>query len=418
MHDTKKTQTAQNALQNALKSQPRCILVALDLGKAGFADSVEEMRLLATSAGANVVAQNISRRSRLEAATFIGSGKAAEIAQAVIDFEADLVLFAHALSPAQQRNLERIFNVRIVDRTALILDIFALRAQSHEGKMQVELAQLQHLSTRLVKMWSHLERQRGGIGMRGPGESQLEMDKRIIGDKIKALKERLEKLRKQRNTQRRGRNRAGVFTVSIVGYTNAGKSTLFNVLTKANNYAADQLFATLDTTSRKLYVDGQNLVMTDTVGFIRELPTTLIAAFRATLEEALSADLLLHVIDIASPERDAHIAQVNAVLADIGVGDIAQAWVLNKCDLLDLPARFEPAAPVSQDLLDSMLVDTVPTITLSAKTGQGMDLLRQYLAQAAQAQALAMAHSAPHLNHNREWSQGMSDPALDESLDN
>jgi GTPase len=414
MHDTKKTQTA----QNALKSQPRCILVALDLGKAGFADSVEEMRLLATSAGANVVAQNISRRSRLEAATFIGSGKAAEIAQAVIDFEADLVLFAHALSPAQQRNLERIFNVRIVDRTALILDIFALRAQSHEGKMQVELAQLQHLSTRLVKMWSHLERQRGGIGMRGPGESQLEMDKRIIGDKIKALKERLEKLRKQRNTQRRGRNRAGVFTVSIVGYTNAGKSTLFNVLTKANNYAADQLFATLDTTSRKLYVDGQNLVMTDTVGFIRELPTTLIAAFRATLEEALSADLLLHVIDIASPERDAHIAQVNAVLADIGVGDIAQAWVLNKCDLLDLPARFEPAAPVSQDLLDSMLVDTVPTITLSAKTGQGMDLLRQYLAQAAQAQALAMAHSAPHLNHNREWSQGMSDPALDESLDN
>jgi GTP-binding protein HflX len=418
MHDTKKTQTAQNALQNALKSQPRCILVALDLGKAGFADSVEEMRLLASSAGANVVAQNISRRSRLEAATFIGSGKAAEIAQTVIDFEADLVLFAHALSPAQQRNLERIFNVRIVDRTALILDIFALRAQSHEGKMQVELAQLQHLSTRLVKMWSHLERQRGGIGMRGPGESQLEMDKRIIGDKIKALKERLEKLRKQRNTQRRGRNRAGVFTVSIVGYTNAGKSTLFNVLTKANSYAADQLFATLDTTSRKLYVDGQNLVMTDTVGFIRELPTTLIAAFRATLEEALNADLLLHVIDIASPERDAHIAQVNAVLADIGVGDIAQAWVLNKCDLVDLPPRFEPAAPVSQDLLDSMLVDTVPTLTVSAKTGHGMDLLRQYLAQAAQAQALAMARSAPHLNHNREWSQHASDQALDESLDN
>jgi GTP-binding protein HflX len=326
----------------------------------------------------------------------------------VIDFEADLVLFAHALSPAQQRNLERIFNVRIVDRTTLILDIFALRAQSHEGKMQVELAQLQHLSTRLVKMWSHLERQRGGIGMRGPGESQLEMDKRIIGDKIKALKERLEKLRKQRNTQRRGRNRAGVFTVSIVGYTNAGKSTLFNALTKANSYAADQLFATLDTTSRKLYVDGQNLVVTDTVGFIRELPTTLIAAFRATLEEALNADLLLHVIDIASPERDAHIAQVNAVLTDIGVGDITQAWVLNKSDLLDLPPRFEPDAPVAQDLLDSMLVDTVPTITLSAKTGQGMDLLRCYLAESAQAQALAMTHSAPHLNHNTELTQLLS----------
>ncbi len=381
---------------------PRCVLVALDLGKAGFADGVDEMRLLATSAGANVVAQNISRRSRIEAATFIGSGKAAEIAQTIIDFEADLVLFAHALSPAQQRNLERIFNVRIVDRTALILDIFALRAQSHEGKMQVELAQLQHLSTRLVKMWSHLERQRGGIGMRGPGESQLEMDKRIIGDKIKALKERLEKLRRQRNTQRRGRNRAGVFTVSIVGYTNAGKSSLFNVLTKADSYAADQLFATLDTTSRKLYVDGQHIVLTDTVGFIRELPTTLIAAFRATLEEALNADLLLHVIDSASAERDAHIAQVNGVLADIGVQGITQAWVLNKCDLVDRPARFEAAALVSQDLLDSMPFDTVPTLTVSAKTGAGIDLLRQYLMQAASEHALALGKQPvnPYLQDN------------------
>jgi GTPase len=380
--------------------QPKCVLVALDLGKSGFADSVEEMRLLASSAGANVVAQNISRRSRLEAATFIGSGKAAEIAAIVEQFGAELVLFAHALSPGQQRNLERIFNVRVVDRTALILDIFALRAQSHEGKMQVELAQLQHLSTRLVKMWSHLERQRGGIGMRGPGESQLEMDKRIIGDKIKALKERLDKLRKQRNTQRRGRNRGGVFTVSVVGYTNAGKSTLFNALTKANSYAADQLFATLDTTSRKLYVgdaaSGQNIVMTDTVGFIRELPTTLIAAFRATLEEALNADLLLHVIDIASPERDAHIAQVNAVLADIGVGSVPQCWVMNKADLLDLPPRFEPHAPIAQDLLDCMPVDTVATITLSAKTGQGIDMLRQYLADTAR----VMSHQAPDLKDN------------------
>ena len=378
------------------KTQPKCVLVALDLGKPGFADSIEEMRLLASSAGANLVAQNISRRSKIEAATFIGSGKAAEIAATVEQFGAELVLFAHALSPAQQRNLERIFNVRVVDRTALILDIFALRAQSHEGKMQVELAQLQHLSTRLVKMWSHLERQRGGIGMRGPGESQLEMDKRIIGDKIKALKERLEKLRKQRNTQRRGRSRGGVFTVSVVGYTNAGKSTLFNALTKANSYAADQLFATLDTTSRKLYVEGHNIVMTDTVGFIRELPTTLIAAFRATLEEALNADLLLHVIDIASPERDAHIAQVNAVLADIGVDGVPQCWVMNKADLLDLPSRFEPNAPIAQDLLDCMPVDTVPTITLSAKTGQGIDLLRQYLGQTA----LAMSHQTPHLYDN------------------
>jgi GTPase len=402
--DTLKTAYGQAA------AQPKCVLVALDLGKPGFADSVEEMRLLASSAGANVVAQNISRRSRIEAATFIGSGKAAEIAATVEQFGAELVLFAHALSPAQQRNLERIFNVRIVDRTALILDIFALRAQSHEGKMQVELAQLQHLSTRLVKMWSHLERQRGGIGMRGPGESQLEMDKRIIGDKIKALKERLEKLRKQRNTQRRGRSRGGVFTVSVVGYTNAGKSTLFNALTKANSYAADQLFATLDTTSRKLYVGdataGQNIVMTDTVGFIRELPTTLIAAFRATLEEALNADLLLHVIDIASPERDAHIAQVNAVLADIGVDNVPQCWVMNKADLLDLPPRFEAHAAISQDLLDCMMVDTVPTLTLSAKTGQGIDLLRQYLAQVA----LAMSHQAPYLPHNHGYTD-LDEPA-------
>ncbi len=404
--DTLKTAYGQVA------SAPKCVLVALDLGKAGFADSVEEMRLLASSAGANLVAQNISRRSRIEAATFIGSGKAAEIAATVEQFGAELVLFAHALSPAQQRNLERIFSVRVVDRTALILDIFALRAQSHEGKMQVELAQLQHLSTRLVKMWSHLERQRGGIGMRGPGESQLEMDKRIIGEKIKALKERLEKLRKQRHTQRRGRSRGGVFTVSVVGYTNAGKSTLFNALTKANSYAADQLFATLDTTSRKLYVNGQNIVMTDTVGFIRELPTTLIAAFRATLEEALSADLLLHVIDIASPERDAHIAQVNAVLADIGVDRVPQCWVMNKADLLDLPPRFEPHAPIAQDLLDCMPVDTVPTMTLSAKTGQGVDLLRQYLADTA----LAMSHQTPYLqdNHINTDSDFHTDTATDD----
>jgi GTPase len=381
---------AQPSLKTAYgqaKAAPKCVLVALDLGKAGFADSVEEMRLLAESAGAELVAQNISRRSRIEAATFIGSGKAAEIAATIVEFGAELVLFAHALSPAQQRNLERIFNVRIVDRTALILDIFALRAQSHEGKMQVELAQLQHLSTRLVKMWSHLERQRGGIGMRGPGESQLEMDKRIIGDKIRALKERLEKLRKQRLTQRRGRGRSGVFTVSVVGYTNAGKSTLFNALTKADAYVADQLFATLDTTSRKLFVNGKNIVLTDTVGFIRELPTTLIAAFRATLEEALNADLLIHVIDCASPERDAHIAQVNAVLADIGVDTIPQCWVMNKIDLLNLPARLELDSLIQPDLQAGMPSDTVSVISLSAKTGAGMDLLRSYLSDAAQAAA-------------------------------
>ena len=397
------------------------MLVGVDFGKPGFSDNIEEMRLLASSAGAELVAQNLCRRAKIDSSTFIGSGKALEIAALVEQYDSDFVLFAHALSPAQQRNLEGVFKVRVVDRVALILDIFALRAQSHEGKLQVELAQLQHLSTRLVRMWSHLERQRGGIGMRGPGESQLEMDKRIIGDKIRALKERLEKLRKQRQTQRRGRARAGVFTVSVVGYTNAGKSSLFNQLTKANTYAADQLFATLDTTSRKLFIDGQHLVMSDTVGFIRELPTTLVAAFRATLEEALNADLLVHVIDMSSPERDAHIAQVNQVLAAIGVQDIPQLRVYNKCDLLDLPAKIaletmplpfvadaeeaysderfydeagEPLNPEAQDeqgqaaSLAQQAAETRPqleqtTITLSAKTGLGLDLLRSYLAQAA-----------------------------------
>jgi GTPase len=367
------------------QSRQTCILVALDLGQTGFTDSIEEMRLLADSAGAEVVAHNISRRSKIEAATFIGSGKAAEIALTIQTLSIELVLFAHALTPAQQRNLERIFKVRVVDRTALILDIFALRAQSHEGKLQVELAQLQHLSTRLVRMWSHLERQRGGIGMRGPGESQLEMDKRIIGDKIRALKERLDKLRKQRLTQRRNRGRSGVFTVSIVGYTNAGKSTLFNALTKANTYTANQLFATLDTTSRKLFIDHQHMVMTDTVGFIRELPTTLIAAFRATLEEALNADLLIHVIDCVSSERDAHIRQVNAVLEEIGVSNIPQCWVMNKIDLLSLPTTVEHSLFIQSDLQVNIATDAVPVFGVSAKTGVGMDTLRGYLSAAAKA---------------------------------
>lgn len=361
---------------------------------------VEEMRLLASSAGAVLVGQSISRRSKIDAATFIGSGKAAEIATLVEETKADLVLFSHALAPSQQRNLERIFNVRVVDRVALILDIFALRAKSHEGKLQVELAQLQHLSTRLVKMWSHLERQRGGIGMRGPGESQLEMDKRIIADKIRQLKEKLEKLRKQRNTQRRGRERAGMLTVSIVGYTNAGKSTLFNALTKAGAYAADQLFATLDTTSRRLFVNGQHLVLTDTVGFIRDLPTPLIAAFRATLEEALNADVLLHLIDMAAPERDMHIAQVNAVLADIGVMHIPQIWVHNKCDLLDLPARFEPVYLLDELHRNLMPGDSVPCLTISAQTGLGMELLREQLAATAQTHQEHRAKDADPFNEN------------------
>lgn len=389
--------TALQQPKTSFKTMPltqSCILVALDLGQLNFTDSIEEMRLLAVSAGANLIMHNISRRNKIEAATFIGSGKAIEIAALIQTFSIELVLFAHSLSPAQQRNLERIFKIRVVDRTALILDIFALRAKSHEGKLQVELAQLQHLSTRLIKMWSHLERQRGGIGMRGPGESQLEMDKRMIADKIRNLKDKLDILRKQRATQRRNRHRSGVFTVSVVGYTNAGKSTLFNRLTKADTYVADQLFATLDTTSRQLYINHQSMVMTDTVGFIRELPTTLIAAFRATLEEALHADLLIHVIDSASLEREAHIHQVNAVLADIGVNHIPQCWVMNKIDLLNLPTPIDYTALIRSNTLLDIDTSSIAIFGVSAKTGTGIEALRNYLSSFAKASISYKTHQS------------------------
>jgi len=332
--------------------------------------------LLAQSAGAEPITVITGKRSSPDAALFVGSGKADEIADACRDEKIDIVIFNHALSPAQQRNLEKRLEVRVLDRTSLILDIFAQRAQSHEGKLQVELAQLQHLSTRLIRGWTHLERQKGGIGLRGPGETQLETDRRLIGERVKMLRERLKKLRKQHETQRRARGRNNTFSVSLVGYTNAGKSTLFNTLTKAGVYVANQLFATLDTTSRRVYLNDEvgSIVMSDTVGFVRDLPHQLVAAFRATLEETIRADLLLHVVDASSPVRMEQIEQVNAVLHEIGADHIPQILVWNKIDL----AGHEPGIERDQD-------GRISRVYLSAHTGQGLDLLRSAIGEAAQA---------------------------------
>jgi GTP-binding protein HflX len=349
----------------------RAALVGVDFGKGDFSASLEELSLLAKSAGAEPVTTIMCRRASPDAALFVGSGKADEIKQAIAEFDLELIIFNHALSPAQQRNLERVFDCRVVDRTSLILDIFAQRAQSHEGKVQVELAQLQHLATRLIRGWTHLERQKGGIGLRGPGETQLETDRRLLGERVKALRAKLGKLTRQRATQRRSRGRSQTFSVSLVGYTNAGKSTLFNVLTKAGVYAADQLFATLDTTSRRIYLgEAGNVVLSDTVGFIRELPHQLVAAFRATLEETIHADLLLHVVDAASPVRMDQIEQVNLVLKEIGADHIPQILVWNKIDA----AGQEPG--VERDEYDK-----IQRVFLSARTGAGVDLLRSALAE-------------------------------------
>jgi GTP-binding protein HflX len=363
------------------------VLVSLDFGDKDYEESLEELQRLTESAGVGILGIVRGKRSRPDAALFAGSGKADEIAEAVVDKEANLVIFNHELSPAQQRNLEQRLNCRVIDRTSLILDIFAQRAQSHEGKLQVELAQLEHLATRLVRGWTHLERQKGGIGLRGPGETQLETDRRLLGKRVKLLKERLVKLGRQRNVQRRARVRANVLSVSIVGYTNAGKSTLFNRLTHAKAYVADQLFATLDTTSRKFFVaDGGSVVLSDTVGFIKHLPHTLVAAFRATLEEAVAADLLLHVVDASSPSRDQQIDEVNKVLAEIGADHIPQLMVLNKIDVNGLVPGLERDE-----------YGRIGRIWVSARTGEGFDLLREALAehsrqhQAEAVQAVARA---------------------------
>jgi GTP-binding protein HflX len=362
----------------------RAVLIGVDFGKGDFSAGLEELTLLAKSAGAEVITTMTCKRSSPDAALFIGSGKADEVAHAVADEKLDIAIFDHALSPAQQRNLERNLKVRVVDRTSLILDIFAQRAHSHEGKVQVELAQLQHLATRLIRGWTHLERQKGGIGLRGPGETQLETDRRLLGDRVKALKAKMEKLHKQRETQRRSRGRSKAFTVSIVGYTNAGKSTLFNSLTKAGAYAADQLFATLDTTSRRLYLgEAGSVVISDTVGFIRDLPHQLVAAFRATLEETIHADLLIHVVDASSPARLEQIEQVNEVLKEIGADHIPQLLVWNKIDL----AALEPSSEMGE-------YDKIERVFLSARTGVGIDLLRDAIAKHAQLEALKRV-SAP-----------------------
>lgn len=349
----------------------RAVLVGLDFGKThDFAASLDELSLLAKSAGAEPVATVTGKRASPDAALFVGSGKAEEIAQQVLALNVDIVIFNHALSPAQQRNLERLLKVRVVDRTSLILDIFAQRAKSHEGKVQVELAQLQHLSTRLIRGWTHLERQKGGIGLRGPGETQLETDRRLLGVRVKALRGLLEKLRRQHATQRRARGRNSTFSVSLVGYTNAGKSTIFNALTKAGTYAANQLFATLDTTSRRVYLgEAGQVVISDTVGFIRELPHQLVEAFRATLEETVHADLLLHVVDAGSAVRMEQIDQVNLVLKEIGADHIPQVLIWNKIDTVGL----EPTVEYDE-------YGKIRRICVSAKTGEGLDLLRQTVA--------------------------------------
>lgn len=371
----------------------RAILVGVDFGrqsaKQGFDESLDELALLAESAGDTPVAKVIARRQAPDAALFVGSGKADEIKLLVQAHQAHTVLFDQAISPAQQRNLERVLGVPVADRTALILEIFAARAQSHEGKLQVELARLQYLATRLVRRWSHLERQSGGIGMRGgPGEAQIELDRRMIDDRIKKTKDRLKQVQKQRSTQRRSRSRNGVFKVSLVGYTNAGKSTLFNALTKARAYAANQLFATLDTTTRSLYLEqaGSSVSLSDTVGFIRDLPHKLVEAFRATLQEAADADLLLHVVDAASPVLDEQMAEVERVLEEIGAGQVPQILVYNKQDLLADDQR-------PREIVDAMLrpngsTEPTPRVFVSAIDGRGLAELRQLISTAMQAQPL------------------------------
>ena len=354
------------------------LLVGVDFGLPHFDADLEELGLLAQTAGMNPVARMTCKRKAPDAALFVGSGKADEIRTLAQMHGAVEVLFDQALSPAQQRNLERHLQLPVNDRTLLILEIFAQRARSHEGKLQVELARLHYLSTRLVRRWSHLERQTGGIGARGgPGEKQIELDRRMISDAIKRTRERLVKVKRQRSTQRRQRERRDTFNISLVGYTNAGKSTLFNALVKARAYAADQLFATLDTTTRQLYLGdaGRSVSLSDTVGFIRDLPHGLVDAFQATLQEAVDADLLLHVVDASNPGFPEQMAQVQKVLHEIGAAEIPQLLVFNKLDAL----QAEQRPPTLQDQYD-LEGHMAPRLFVSARSGEGLDALRRALA--------------------------------------
>ncbi|MEM8563947.1 MAG: ribosome rescue GTPase HflX [Pseudomonadota bacterium] len=353
------------------ESGEAAVLVHLNLASEVEREDPREFEELVLSAGGDPVAYIMGSRSAPDSRTFIGSGKLSEIASAVREHEASVVMFNHALSPSQERNLEKELECRVVDRTGVILDIFAQRARTHEGKLQVELAQLQHISTRLVRGWTHLERQKGGIGLRGPGETQLETDRRLLRARIKSILSRLEKVRKQRDNGRRARRRAELPSVSLVGYTNAGKSTLFNRMTNAEVYAADQLFATLDPTLRRLEIDNLGpVVMADTVGFISHLPHDLVAAFKATLEETISADLLLHVVDAAAEQREDNMYRVNDVLAEIGADKIPQLTVFNKLDLLGQEPRIDRDAE-----------GRATRVWLSAETGKGVDLLLQAMAE-------------------------------------
>jgi GTP-binding protein HflX len=348
----------------------RAVLVHMDLRDEIHREDLDEFKELVTSAGAEIVAIATSRRNRPEAKYFIGIGKAREVAELVQQYEAEVVLFNHTLSPSQERNLEALLKCRVLDRTGLILDIFAQRARSFEGKLQVELAQLKHMMTRLVRGWTHLERQKGGIGLRGPGETQLETDRRLLGLRVKQINKRLGKVRKQREQGRQSRQKAEIPTVSLVGYTNAGKSTLFNTLADDNVYVQDQLFATLDPTLRRLEVASDvKIILADTVGFIRHLPHDLVNAFRSTLQETTEAQLLIHVIDTSDENRDNNIGEVESVLEQIGADEVDLIQVMNKIDLTGTQPR-----------VDTHSDGKIKRIWLSSVTGEGVDLLKKALA--------------------------------------